>query len=161
MRLSLIIILNISVWCIGEDEIVSAPMKKTDQEALYSSIQGFVGKWWNGSDLHPDPCGWTPIPENEIAKAIELIARGFPFVSIAGVSGAQNTQTAHKFKKCIAIRPGRTMVVEEDDVSLMALKYFQEKEKLQEYGLYFSKLPKGVPIPPSAPSKRHNSLPQN
>ena len=38
-----------------------APMKKTEQEALYFAIQGFVGKWWNGSDLYPDPCGWTPI----------------------------------------------------------------------------------------------------
>ncbi|KAI3734021.1 hypothetical protein L6452_13481 [Arctium lappa] len=38
-----------------------APMVKTEQEALYSVIQGFVGEWWNGSDLYPDPCGWTPI----------------------------------------------------------------------------------------------------
>ncbi|CAI9761837.1 unnamed protein product [Fraxinus pennsylvanica] len=36
-------------------------MKKTEQEALYSTIQDFVGKSWNGSDLYPDPCGWTPI----------------------------------------------------------------------------------------------------
>lgn len=38
-----------------------APMEKTEQEALYSAIQGFVGDSWNGSDLYPDPCGWTPI----------------------------------------------------------------------------------------------------
>ncbi|XVE54595.1 hypothetical protein DITRI_Ditri03aG0094300 [Diplodiscus trichospermus] len=38
-----------------------APMVKKEQETLYSAIQGFVGKWWNGSDLYPDPCGWTPI----------------------------------------------------------------------------------------------------
>lgn len=38
-----------------------APMQKQEQEALYSAIQGFVGKMWNGSDLYPDPCGWTPI----------------------------------------------------------------------------------------------------
>ncbi|XP_071716703.1 piriformospora indica-insensitive protein 2-like [Rutidosis leptorrhynchoides] len=38
-----------------------APMVKTEQDALYSAIQGFVGTWWNGSDLYPDPCGWTPI----------------------------------------------------------------------------------------------------
>ncbi|XP_024030777.1 piriformospora indica-insensitive protein 2-like [Morus notabilis] len=38
-----------------------APMERKEQEALYYSIQGFVGKWWNGSDLYPDPCGWTPI----------------------------------------------------------------------------------------------------
>ncbi|KAI3778882.1 hypothetical protein L2E82_08271 [Cichorium intybus] len=47
----------------GEFEDVGggAPMAKTEQEALYSAIQGFVGNWWNGSDLYPDPCGWTPI----------------------------------------------------------------------------------------------------
>ncbi|KAK7368717.1 hypothetical protein VNO80_10746 [Phaseolus coccineus] len=36
-------------------------MEKAEQEALYSSIQGFVGNSWNGLDLYPDPCGWTPI----------------------------------------------------------------------------------------------------
>ncbi|KAK9063760.1 hypothetical protein SSX86_017632 [Deinandra increscens subsp. villosa] len=47
----------------GEYEGVDggAPMVKTEQEALYSAIQGFVGAGWNGSDLYPDPCGWTPI----------------------------------------------------------------------------------------------------
>ncbi|KAL3631310.1 Piriformospora indica-insensitive protein 2 [Castilleja foliolosa] len=47
--------------CNGDDEDLGAPMEKTEQEALYSGIQDFVGKWWNGSDLYPDPCGWTPI----------------------------------------------------------------------------------------------------
>ncbi|GFZ16163.1 RNI-like superfamily protein [Actinidia rufa] len=36
-------------------------MVRTERGALYSTIQGFVGNWWNGSDLYPDPCGWTPI----------------------------------------------------------------------------------------------------
>ncbi|XP_040367802.1 piriformospora indica-insensitive protein 2 [Rosa chinensis] len=36
-------------------------MQEKEQQALYSTIQGFVGNWWNGSDLYPDPCGWTPI----------------------------------------------------------------------------------------------------
>ncbi|KAJ0449366.1 putative leucine-rich repeat domain superfamily [Helianthus annuus] len=45
----------------NDGDSVGAPMVKTEQEALYSAIQGFVGKWWNGSDLYPDPCGWTPI----------------------------------------------------------------------------------------------------
>lgn len=36
-------------------------MKSVEKAALYSTIQTFVGKWWNGSDLYPDPCGWTPI----------------------------------------------------------------------------------------------------
>lgn len=53
------------VLCKGQEDDMSstsvAPMKKQEQEALYSAIQGFVGNSWNGSDLYPDPCGWTPI----------------------------------------------------------------------------------------------------
>lgn len=49
------------LWCEGEGDFDVAPMKKAEQAALYSAIQGFVGNWWNGSDLYPDPCGWTPI----------------------------------------------------------------------------------------------------
>ncbi|EOA23938.1 hypothetical protein CARUB_v10017155mg [Capsella rubella] len=51
-------------WCVvvtGDTDDGGAPMDKTEQEALYSAIQGFVGDSWNGSDLYPDPCGWTPI----------------------------------------------------------------------------------------------------
>ncbi|XP_074326147.1 piriformospora indica-insensitive protein 2-like [Apium graveolens] len=49
-------------WCNGQEiETEGAPMEKREKEALYSTIQGFVGKGWNGSDLYPDPCGWTPI----------------------------------------------------------------------------------------------------
>lgn len=48
-------------WCNGETEDVGAIMEKTEKEALYYAIQGFVGSLWNGSDLYPDPCGWTPI----------------------------------------------------------------------------------------------------
>ncbi|KAG0461540.1 hypothetical protein HPP92_021837 [Vanilla planifolia] len=40
---------------------MTAPMESTEQEALYLTIQGFVGDWWNGSGIYPDPCGWTPI----------------------------------------------------------------------------------------------------
>ncbi|KAI3452976.1 hypothetical protein Pfo_009639 [Paulownia fortunei] len=63
LRFSILVlfILCSSVWCNGEDESVAAPMKRAELEALYSAIQAFVGKWWNGSDLYPDPCGWTPI----------------------------------------------------------------------------------------------------
>ncbi|PIN01015.1 Leucine-rich repeat (LRR) protein associated with apoptosis in muscle tissue [Handroanthus impetiginosus] len=56
-----ILVLYLSVICNGEDEILAAPMEKTELDSLYSAIQSFVGKWWNGSDLYPDPCGWTPI----------------------------------------------------------------------------------------------------
>ncbi|GMP99757.1 hypothetical protein CsSME_00047110 [Camellia sinensis var. sinensis] len=44
-----------------EEDILIAPMEEKEQKALYYAIQGFVGKWWNGSNLYPDPCGWTPI----------------------------------------------------------------------------------------------------
>ncbi|KAL1564905.1 Piriformospora indica-insensitive protein 2 [Salvia divinorum] len=54
-------LLHFTAPCIGQDESVGAPMKIAEQEALYDTIQDFVGKWWNGSDLYPDPCGWTPI----------------------------------------------------------------------------------------------------
>ncbi|KAL4385606.1 hypothetical protein GQ457_15G005490 [Hibiscus cannabinus] len=58
-------ILCLGVWCCGQadntEAAAAAPMEKAEQAALYSAIQGFVGNWWNGSDLYPDPCGWTPI----------------------------------------------------------------------------------------------------
>ncbi|GAA0140571.1 hypothetical protein LIER_35261 [Lithospermum erythrorhizon] len=44
-----------------DDHLLLSPMEKNEQEALYSAIQGFVGDGWNGTDLYPDPCGWTPI----------------------------------------------------------------------------------------------------
>ncbi|GAB2280120.1 hypothetical protein Dimus_014757 [Dionaea muscipula] len=48
--------------CRGQaEEDGITPMLRAEQDALYSAIQGFVGNWWNGSDLYPDPCGWTPI----------------------------------------------------------------------------------------------------
>ncbi|KAI3744281.1 hypothetical protein L1987_57358 [Smallanthus sonchifolius] len=60
----MLVIIGVIGMCINGDEDgggVGAPMVETEQEALYSAIQGFVGNWWNGSDLYPDPCGWTPI----------------------------------------------------------------------------------------------------
>jgi len=54
-------ILSLSARCCGQEDLDIAPMEKPEQEALYSTIQGFVGDSWNGSDLYPDPCGWTPI----------------------------------------------------------------------------------------------------
>lgn len=39
----------------------ASPMGKKEQESLYFTIQGFVGRWWNGSELFPDPCGSTPV----------------------------------------------------------------------------------------------------
>ncbi|KAL3510873.1 hypothetical protein ACH5RR_030274 [Cinchona calisaya] len=58
----LLFILHWSFGCYGQGaDSIAAPMEKAEQIALYSTIQSFVGKWWNGSDLYPDPCGWTPI----------------------------------------------------------------------------------------------------
>lgn len=57
----LLFLLSWGGWCNGEAEASAAPMEETEKKALYSTIQGFVGNWWNGSDLYPDPCGWTPI----------------------------------------------------------------------------------------------------
>jgi len=54
-------IISLSAWCHGQVELDIAPMEKAEKDALFSTIQGFVGHWWNGSDLYPDPCGWTPI----------------------------------------------------------------------------------------------------
>ncbi|KAL5761493.1 hypothetical protein ACOSP7_017757 [Xanthoceras sorbifolium] len=59
--LALLLVLCLCVWCYGEGDMDVTPMEKTEKAALYNAIQGFVGNWWNGSDLFPDPCGWTPI----------------------------------------------------------------------------------------------------
>ncbi|KAF3634670.1 Piriformospora indica-insensitive protein 2 [Capsicum annuum] len=59
--LVIIFLLHFGVWCNGDTENMGAPMEQNEINALYSTIQGFVGKSWNGSDLYPDPCGWTPI----------------------------------------------------------------------------------------------------
>lgn len=66
MVLGFVFVGSLFVICTeGQEEYMTttsiAPMQKQEQEALYSAIQGFVGKMWNGSDLYPDPCGWTPI----------------------------------------------------------------------------------------------------
>ncbi|KAK3225589.1 hypothetical protein Dsin_005451 [Dipteronia sinensis] len=64
MRILIIVFVfaGVLVLCGGEEDVISiAPMEAKEQEALYSAIQGFIGKWWNGSDLYPDPCGWTPM----------------------------------------------------------------------------------------------------
>ncbi|KAK3041306.1 hypothetical protein RJ639_001408 [Escallonia herrerae] len=56
-----------------------------------------------------------------------------------------------------ATRPVRSTVTDADSwVSLEDLKHFRRKHEYE--GMVFNVLPKGVPIPPSAPSKRHNSV---
>ncbi|KAL3731514.1 hypothetical protein ACJRO7_028403 [Eucalyptus globulus] len=63
-NLSWLIILGVclaAAWHGEAGDTDEAPMAETERQSLYSAIQGFVGSWWNGSDLYPDPCGWTPI----------------------------------------------------------------------------------------------------
>ena len=57
----MVLLVGFFVLCKGQEDTSIGPMEKNEQEALYAAIQGFVGKSWNGSDLYPDPCGWTPI----------------------------------------------------------------------------------------------------
>ncbi|KAE8663390.1 putative Membrane lipoprotein [Hibiscus syriacus] len=63
LLLLLFLLVGSFVFCEDDGDQVSSvsPMVKEEQEALYGAIQGFVGNFWNGSDLYSDPCGWTPI----------------------------------------------------------------------------------------------------
>lgn len=71
--LVIIFLLHFGVWCNGDTENMGAPMEQNEINALYSTIQGFVGKSWNGSDLYPDPCGWTPIQVKKKITHITLL----------------------------------------------------------------------------------------
>ncbi|KAK8948551.1 Piriformospora indica-insensitive protein 2 [Platanthera zijinensis] len=58
------ILLLLQLLCFGvssQSDSLTATMDGEERQFLYSAIQGFVGKWWNGSNLYPEPCGWTPI----------------------------------------------------------------------------------------------------
>ncbi|KDP29345.1 hypothetical protein JCGZ_18266 [Jatropha curcas] len=62
---------------------------------------------------------------------------------------------------CMAARPGVTLMV--DKRVFMPSENKKSNRKLYETSFFygnrmFNYLPKGVPIPPSGPSKRHNSL---
>lgn len=58
---------------------------------------------------------------------------------------------------CSAARPMREKKDSEMTMSpLEVLKIYQEKMQ-RNRGMVFNVLPKGIPIPPSGPSKRHNS----
>lgn len=56
-----IILLLLCFRVLSQSDGSTAPMEEKEKEALYLMIQGFVGNWWNGSGLYPDPCGWTSI----------------------------------------------------------------------------------------------------
>ncbi|KAG0465641.1 hypothetical protein HPP92_019805 [Vanilla planifolia] len=59
----------------------AALMEEKEKQALYSMIQGFVGTWWNGSQLYPDPCGWTPIQ----GVSCDLFANGMWYVTVVSI----------------------------------------------------------------------------
>ncbi|KAF3432588.1 hypothetical protein FNV43_RR27328 [Rhamnella rubrinervis] len=66
---------------------------------------------------------------------------------------------------CTATRPGK-MVMEERKVWSTTMENTELQPGKHETGFeyggqIFSFFPKGTPIPPSGPSKRHNSAPQN
>ncbi|KAL8035257.1 hypothetical protein ABFX02_12G085500 [Erythranthe guttata] len=59
---------------------------------------------------------------------------------------------------CMAGR--KMMGVKVKEYASSSFMAFEEREKLvPAENLYFAKLPKDVPIPPSGPSERHNSAP--
>ncbi|KAL3336667.1 hypothetical protein AABB24_029366 [Solanum stoloniferum] len=69
-----------------------------------------------------------------------------------------------------ASRFGRMMIMEENQensrtFSSQHMKVYKKENAYKADNLLFTMLPKGVPIPPSAPSKRHNAIedstPQN
>ncbi|KAK8928726.1 Piriformospora indica-insensitive protein 2 [Platanthera zijinensis] len=59
VRILLILLLCFQV--LSQSDGSTAPMEEKEKKALYSTIQGFVGDGWNGSELYPDPCGWASI----------------------------------------------------------------------------------------------------
>ncbi|CAN4124727.1 unnamed protein product [Withania somnifera] len=66
----------------------------------------------------------------------------------------------------VEARLGRMMMEENSRIfSSQHLKVYNKENAYKIENLLFTRLPKGVPIPPSAPSKRHNAIensaPQN
>ncbi|KAK4376508.1 hypothetical protein RND71_002804 [Anisodus tanguticus] len=68
----------------------------------------------------------------------------------------------------VEARFGRMMMEEQENSRIFSSQHMKVYKKENAYkieNLLFTMLPKGVPIPPSAPSKRHNAIvdssPQN
>ncbi|PON49628.1 Protein IDA-LIKE [Trema orientale] len=66
---------------------------------------------------------------------------------------------------CSATRPAKTMTVERevspDSGDYSKLRPRKSQTGFRFRGQTFNFFPKGTPVPPSGPSKRHNSAPQN
>ncbi|XVE53375.1 hypothetical protein DITRI_Ditri02bG0199200 [Diplodiscus trichospermus] len=58
---------------------------------------------------------------------------------------------------CSATRPGATLVVDNNKVSMTSFRRKYETG-FRFHGQMFNFFPKGTPLPPSGPSKRHNSV---
>ncbi|PKU61764.1 piriformospora indica-insensitive protein 2 isoform X1 [Dendrobium catenatum] len=76
-----IILLLLCFRVLSQSDGSTAPMEEKEKEALYLMIQGFVGNWWNGSGLYPDPCGWTSIQ----GVSCDLFENGFWYVTTVNI----------------------------------------------------------------------------
>ncbi|KHN15994.1 Piriformospora indica-insensitive protein 2 [Glycine soja] len=92
-------ILSLSATCCGQEDLdILTPMEKVELEALYSTIESFLGDSWNSSDLYPDPCGWTPIQgvscdlfdgfcRNNLTGNLSLKLETLPYLNALYLSG--------------------------------------------------------------------------
>lgn len=84
-----LLMLLLSQGAVRADD-VAAPMEEGERRALYSAIQGFVGRNWNGSELFPDPCGWTPI-QVPVALHLRSSLRSSPSKAVSKTSGSRSS----------------------------------------------------------------------
>ncbi|KAJ1386676.1 Leucine-rich repeat domain superfamily [Sesbania bispinosa] len=113
-------LISMRARCYGQIDLDIAPMEKKEQDALYSTIQGFVGDWWNGSDLYPDPCGWTPIQ----GVSCDLF-NGFWYVTVMNIGPIQDNSL-----RCAKILEFRPQLFELKHLKALAFfKCFESQHK--------------------------------
>ncbi|THF96545.1 hypothetical protein TEA_006026 [Camellia sinensis var. sinensis] len=78
-----------------EEDILTALMEEKGQKALYYAIQGFVRKWWYGSDLYPDPCSWTPIQALPNQQTVDCPSFKLVIVGDGGTGGKWSRGGGH------------------------------------------------------------------
>ncbi|CAK8573095.1 unnamed protein product [Lathyrus sativus] len=100
MIFHMFIILSMSeVFYAQEESSDVTPMEKQELQALFSTIQGFVGDSWNGSSLYPDPCGWSPI------QGVSCdIFNGFWYVTVLNIGPIHDNSLVCSDKK-LEFRP--------------------------------------------------------
>ncbi|XP_020596300.1 piriformospora indica-insensitive protein 2-like [Phalaenopsis equestris] len=79
--LAILLLQLLSFQALSQSDGSTSPMEEKEKEALYMMIQGFVGKWWNGSGLYPDPCGWTSIQ----GVSCDLFENGLWYVTTVNI----------------------------------------------------------------------------